>query len=68
MKVVCVKNEDEGYHGKTTIGKTYELFKFDEVEIFFYIDDDDRKILYFESEDFIPLEQWRNSKLTNLGI
>jgi len=83
MKIICINKNKGGidktmnnivssfYNKKLTIGKTYEILKYDNVDLEpfrqYFIADDGSELLYFDNDtDFITLEQWRNNQLNQI--
>jgi hypothetical protein len=66
MKMICIKNSDE-VNSRTTIGKVYEiLIDHDSEDEFFVADNGDE--LWYQSNYFISVEQWRENQLNKIGI
>ena len=69
MKAICIKNYDE-VNSRTTIGKVYEICQEynssedDDCSEYFVADNGDE--LWYFSDYFIPLEQWRENQLNKL--
>ncbi len=67
MKAVCIKNYDE-VNSRTTIGKVYEIFEDyvinDSDDKYFVADNGDE--LWYHSDYFITLEQWRENQINKL--
>ena len=83
IKLICIKNKipktpkDSGdYTEYLTIGKTYEydenfdssvLFRSEKDKLILIIDDIGQKH-YISKEMFVPLNEWRDKQLKQLGI
>ena len=70
MIVVCV-NKNRFSKDELTIGKTYEIIEdiSEGINCFYFVADDGSELLYFDNDkDFIPLEQWREQQLNQIGI
>jgi hypothetical protein len=69
MKAICIKNYDE-VNSRTTIGKVYEIFEDyvinDSDDKYFVADNGDE--LWYQSNYFISVEQWRENQLNKIGI
>jgi hypothetical protein len=69
MKAICIKNYDD-VNSRTTIGKVYEIFEDyvinDSDDKYFVADNGDE--LWYQSNYFISVEQWRENQLNKIGI
>jgi hypothetical protein len=63
MKAICIKNSDE-VNSRTTIGKVYEIYEDDSGDEYFVADNGDE--LWYQSNYFISVEQWRENQLNKL--
>jgi hypothetical protein len=67
MKAICIKNYDD-VNSRTTIGKVYEIFEDyvinDSDDKYFVADNGDE--LWYHSDYFITLEQWRENQINKL--
>ena len=64
MNAVCIKNYDE-VNSRTTIGKVYEILKDHDSGDGYFVADNGDELWYF-SDHFITLEQWREQQINTL--
>ena len=69
MKVICINNYINGYNAKLTIGKIYESkFKLIHDKNSWLIINDDGVEMWYSKNFLMPLDDYRNMKLKELGI
>ena len=66
MKMICIKNSDE-VNSRTTIGKVYEILIDHDSEYEYFVADNGDE-LWYQSNYFISVEQWRENQLNKIGI
>jgi len=67
MKVVCIKSDR---NNKVTVGKTYDTMDINVIlsKLNYYIEDDLGDRALFDTRMFITLEEFREKRLSELGI
>lgn len=67
MKVVCIKSDR---NNKVTVGKTYDTMNINVIlsKLNYYIEDDLGDRALFDTRMFITLEEFREKRLSELGI
>ena len=67
MKVVCIKSDR---NNKVTVGKTYDTMDINVIlsKLNYYIEDDLGDRALFDTRMFITLEEFREKRLSDLGI
>lgn len=71
MKVICTHETYKGYSMDLTYGKAYEVIDqqpFQINEQMYQITDDTGRLAWYDRELVIPLEEWRNKQLKELGL
>jgi len=69
MKVVCTHETYKGFNMYLTYGKAYEVIDQFQIndQMYQIIDDNGRKG-WFDRKVVIPIEEWREKQLNELGI
>ena len=71
MKVICTQETYKDLKIYLTYGKAYEVIEQQPFQIndqMYQIIDDNGRFVWFDREVVIPLEEWRNKKLKELGL
>jgi hypothetical protein len=69
MKVVCIKNTYKGTHMDLTYGKAYEVIDQQPFQIndqMYQIIDDKGTLAWYDREVVIPLDEWREERLSEI--
>lgn len=71
MKVICTQETYKDLKIYLTYGKAYEVIEQQPFQIndqMYQIIDDNGRFVWFDREVVIPLEEWRNKQLKELGL
>ena len=71
MKVICTQETYKDLKMHLTYGKAYEVIDQQPFQIndqMYQIIDDNGRFVWFDREVVIPLEEWRNKQLKELGL
>ena len=71
-KVVCIDTNSDNPNIKSNLEKSFTIGKTYTIKMFFddaiMLEDNIGNVRMANSKHFIPLEEWRERKLNNLGI
>jgi hypothetical protein len=71
MKVICAHETYKGFNMYLTYGKAYEVIDQQPFQIndqMYQIIDDNGRKSWFDRKVVIPIEEWREKQLNELGI
>lgn len=71
MKVICTQETYKDLKMHLTYGKAYEVIDQQPFQIndqMYQIIDDNGRFVWYDREVVIPLEEWRNKQLKELGL
>ena len=71
MKVICTHETYKDLKMHLTYGKAYEVIDQQPFQIndqMYQIIDDNGRFVWYDREVVIPLEEWRNKQLKELGL